>query len=285
VSAPSKRTLRLIGDELAGSWTLATISDLFEDEDITCGPPEADDGTSGQRRGLMARYMSGLDLGDPRDQAKLYGVINTVLEGIAARPGSEQWLTKLESSLRRDRIEVDSVTHTIAQSARSRLRDEALNALPDASAIREHLRRLDDNIDTDPRLAVSVAKDLVESTAKLVLRTRGVSWNERSADLPQLVAPAQASLGLSAAGVDASTEEAKALKTILGSLTNLTQGITELRNKVGVGHGRESVPTWVRPRHARLAAGAATVWCQLMLETLDDTTAPWRRDTAASGDA
>ena len=152
----------------------------------------------------------------------------------------------------------------------------ALNALPDAAVINEHLRRLSTNVDSDPRLAVSVAKDLVESTAKLVLQRRNVQYSSKD-DLPALVAQAQQSLRLHAAGVEA-TEEAKALKTILGSLARLTQGLTELRNQVGVGHGRESVPTWVRPRHARLAVGAATTWCNLMLETLGDPDAPWRAD-------
>jgi hypothetical protein len=153
----------------------------------------------------------------------------------------------------------------------------ALNALADAAVINEHLRRLMTSVDSDPRLAVSVAKDLVESTAKLVLRERGVQFSLKD-DLPALVAQAQQALRLHAAGVGDVTEEAKALKTILGSLARLTQGVTELRNQVGVGHGRESVPTWVRPRHARLAAGAATTWCNLMLETLGDPDAPWRSD-------
>jgi hypothetical protein len=151
----------------------------------------------------------------------------------------------------------------------------ALRALADAAAIHDHLRRLAANVDSDPRLAVSVAKDLVESTAKLVLRERGETYTGKE-DLPALVSRAQSSLGLHAAGVSASNEEAKALKTILGSLASLTQGVAELRNKVGTGHGRDSVPAWVRPRHARLAAGAASTWCNLMLETLGDPDAPWR---------
>ncbi len=154
--------------------------------------------------------------------------------------------------------------------------EPALNALSDAATIKEHLRRLDASVDSDPRLAVSVAKDLVESTAKLVLRARSFPYSGKE-DLPPLVARAQKALNLHAAGVAADNEEARALKTILGSLANLTQGVTELRNKVGVGHGRESVPAWVRPRHARLAAGAAATWCNLMLETLGDPEAPWRQ--------
>lgn len=163
----------------------------------------------------------------------------------------------------------------------SSVAEPALNALPNAGTIKEHLRRLDSSVDADPRLAVSVAKDLVESTAKLVLRERGFSYSAKE-DLPALVARAQKSLKLHAAGVEPDNEEARALKTILGSLTNLTQGVTELRNKVGVGHGRESVPAWVRPRHARLAAGAAVTWCNLMLETLGDPDAPWRLDPPAA---
>lgn len=122
---------------------------------------------------------------------------------------------------------------------------------------------------------MSVAKELVESTAKLVLRSRGVAYT-KSDDVPALVARAQESLGLNASGVDVAAPEAKALRRILQSLTSLTQRITELRNQVGTGHGRASVPTWVRPRHARLAAGASQTWCQLMLETLEDPDAPWR---------
>lgn len=150
-----------------------------------------------------------------------------------------------------------------------------LDALPDANAIHEHLRLLSRNVDSDPRLAVSVAKDLVESTAKLVLRERSAPATGKE-DLPVLVARAQEAIGLAASGVEGHSHETKALKTILGSLSRLAQGITELRNEVGVGHGKESIPTWVRPRHARLAAGAATTWCNLMPETLGDPDAPWR---------
>ena len=73
------------------------------------------------------------------------------------------------------------------------------------------------------------------------------------------------------------SEEDKSLRQVLQSLVSLTQGVTEIRNKVGVDHGAESVPTWVRPRHARLVVGAAQVWCTLMLETLADPGAPWRK--------
>jgi hypothetical protein len=33
-----------------------------------------------------------------------------------------------------------------------------------------------------------------------------------------------------------------------------------------------------RPWHARLAVSAATTWCNVMLDTLDDPDAPWRSE-------
>lgn len=272
----SERTLSLLGDELAGSWTLRTIDVLFDDADIAKGPESAGAEESSVRRALMRQYLATLNLDDPGDTRKLARVISDVLEEIRSRlPDSQKWYDRWLNYLRRDGFDLDSDGH-IRPKRRAHLTEEALSALTDASAIHDHLRRLGEHIDTDPRLAVSVAKDLVESTAKLVLRERQVSYSSGDT-VPQLVSRAQESLGLAARAAKGDTdEEVRALKAILGSLVNLAQGVTELRNKVGVGHGRESVPGWVRPRHARLAAGAAQVWCQLMLETLDDPAAPWR---------
>ena len=195
-----------------------------------------------------------------------------------AHEGYGSWAARREMVAEEDGTVLQRLYALQDDSGLGGLVEQALDALPDAAAIRDHLRRLRASIDTDPRLAVSVAKDLLESTAKLVLRERGVDYTTRDG-IPALVARAQEALNLSAAGVDTASDEAHALRTILGSLTRLTQGVTELRNQVGVGHGRESVPPWVRPRHARLAAGAATTWCNLLLETLADPDAPWRAST------
>jgi len=227
----------------------------FEEEGVRLGPPEAAANVSGQRRGLLAQYLSTLDLDGEDDVRRLYRVFNRVLATVADRgPDAEVWLGKLESALRRDGIAVDSATHQVVTGG-ARLSELALSALPDATAIREHLTRLDANVDADPRLAVSAAQDLVESTAKLILQERSVLYAPEDV-LPALVARAQEALGLSAAKVPSDNPEVKQLKTILGGLASLTKGLAELRNQVGVGHGREIVPTWVRPRHARLVSRA-----------------------------
>ena len=265
----SQRTLTLLGRELT-DWTVREIENLFNDEDIDRGPESAGDGESSVRRATMRQYLASLDLTSDQDTAKLGNVFTIVLQSIARRgqPGQE-WYANFVAYLRRDGFQVDIDEHRVLINA-SLLPETALSTLPDASAIRDHLHRLAGSIDADPRLAVSVSKDLVESTARLVLRDRGTPASEKD-DLPKLVSDAQRALSLDAASIEGSSaKETAALKKILGSLTAMTIGLTELRNKVGPGHGRESVPTWVQPRHARLASGAAQVWCQLVLETLEE---------------
>lgn len=272
----SNRTISYLGDVLAGWFVVRKIQILFDDAQVELGPAEAGAQESSVRRGLMRQYLATLDLDKPRDTAQLCDVMTNVLDELRHRlPESQQALDRLTAYVRRDGFTVQEGSGRV-MSGTALITDSVLSSLHDPSAVRDHLRRLGDTVDVDPRLAVSVAKDLVESTAKIVLTARRVPYSKGDG-VPQLVSRAQESLGLAAKGASGETpQEEKALRSILGSLVTLTQGVTELRNQVGLGHGRESVPTWVRPRHARLAAGAAQVWCQLMLETLDDSEAPWR---------
>ena len=57
--------------------------------------------------------------------------------------------------------------------------------------------------------------------------------------------------------------------------------VAELRNQYGTGHGQGRPRTGLGQRHAHLAVNAAFMWCQLMLDTLADPNAPWRKQAAA----
>jgi hypothetical protein len=46
-------------------------------------------------------------------------------------------------------------------------------------------------------------------------------------------------------------------------------GLAELRNKLGDAHGKTRVASRPQPRHARLAAGAATTVATFLVETLE----------------
>lgn len=275
----SKKVLRLLSDELTNT-ILREIDVLFENNDIPLGPPQPLDGDPGERRERMRRYLASIEFSSASDTARLTRVYSDLMQDIARRR-NEPWfdsayLERWVQTLRAEGFEVDETTWAVTDPtgpAAVSFTPEALAAVSESGVIHDHLARLGDAVDSDPRLALSTAKALIESTAKLVLTERGKTYT-KGAKVPALVTAAQESLGLSAKSV---SDENASLRQVLQSLVTLAQSVTEIRNQVGVDHGAESVPAWVRPRHARLVVGAAQVWCQLMLETLADPTAPWRR--------
>ena len=127
-----------------------------------------------------------------------------------------------------------------------------------------------------PALAVGSAKELIESTAKVVLAERGLTVSDK-ADLPELVRQAQQALGLHPSSAAPGPDSTEAVRRILGGVSTIAAGLAELRNRgYGTGHGTAGARIGLRPRHAHLAVNAAFTWCQLMLDTLADPEAPWR---------
>lgn len=280
------RVMRLLSEELTRT-PLRDIDALFDDRGVALGPPQPSENDESVRRERMRRYLASLDLAKPADAQRLVAVFSDVLQRvmqeIESHMRSDDGLpAKWTRILREDGFDVDEPTGVVRLRTPpgAQLTEHALNALTDVQSIQDHLRRLSGSVDSDPRLAVSTAKALIESTAKCVLTARGQSYT-RAAKVPALVSAAQESLGLAPKMV---SDEDPALRQTLQSLITLTQSVTELRNSVGIDHGAEDVPRWVRPRHARLVVGASQVWCQLMLETLDDPNAPWRHTGTRSRD-
>jgi Abortive infection C-terminus len=155
---------------------------------------------------------------------------------------------------------------------------EAIASLRNATAIREHLDRLQRSAHNDPPLAIGTAKELVESTAKTVLLETGEVVDDRES-LPSLVSRAQRALGLHPASARPGPDGTDAVKRILGGLMSITAGLGELRNRgYGTGHGPKGERVGLHPRHAHLAVNAAMTWCSIMLDTLADPAAPWRRE-------
>ncbi len=59
---------------------------------------------------------------------------------------------------------------------------------------------------------------------------------------------------------------------------SVATGVAELRNRgYGTGHGATGARVGLHARHAHLAVNAAITWCQLMLDTLADPNAAWRK--------
>lgn len=136
----------------------------------------------------------------------------------------------------------------------------------DANYILQQITRMEVAIEEDPALAIGTAKELVETCCKTILAEREVEI-EGSPDLPQLVKQTTKTLALTPENIPDKAKAVKTIRRLLSNLATITQGIAELRNRYGTGHGAVATRKGLQPRHAKLAVGAASTLAIFLLET------------------
>jgi hypothetical protein len=132
--------------------------------------------------------------------------------------------------------------------------------------LHRQIERLQDAVDSDPDLAIGTAKELVETTCKTILEERGVPFG-KSDDISKLVKDARKALRLVPENIPEAAKGAETIYKLLSNLGNIVQGITELRNLYGTGHGKPGKSKGLSPRHARLAVGSASTLVTFLFDT------------------
>lgn len=136
----------------------------------------------------------------------------------------------------------------------------------DPSYVAQQITRIEAAVINDPALAIGTAKELVETCCKTILVARGVSFS-KGADLPELVKLTAKELELTPDNIPDQAKAADTIKRLLSNLATITQGVAELRNHYGTGHGKAAGAKGLQPRHAKLAAGAASTLAVFLAET------------------
>ena len=145
---------------------------------------------------------------------------------------------------------------------------EAIRSLAssfDLPGLRVQIDRLAHAAEDDPSLAVGTAKEMVETICKTILEDRAVPAQNQ--DLPQLVRAVAKELALLPENIPDHAKGSDVIRRMLSNLNQVTQGIAELRNLYGTGHGRDGRFIGLKPRHAKLAVGAAATLGIFLLET------------------
>lgn len=231
-----------------------------------------DPGLSGERRTLVEQYYAGIGFGSSHDIDLLLSAYEELMLQMQGSDDSdESALSRKEDLLRR--MERDGYSY---QGGRfipqpSRRQQPLIDALRvyaaafDLEGLQSQIRRLTQAAENDPSLAVGTAKELVETICKTILETRGVSTNDR--ELPKLVRTTAKELALLPDAIPDKAKGYEVILRVLSSLNQVAQGMAELRNLYGTGHGRDGRVKGIQPRHARLAVGAATTLATFLLET------------------
>lgn len=136
----------------------------------------------------------------------------------------------------------------------------------DPGYIAQQITRMEAAVLNDPALAIGTAKELVETCCKTILETRNIPYLS-SADLPQLTKLAIKTLELAPSDIPERAKAAETIKRLLNNLATITQGIAELRNQYGTGHGKPAGSKGLTSRHAKLAVGAASTLAVFLAET------------------
>lgn len=143
----------------------------------------------------------------------------------------------------------------------------------DAKHLAQQITRIEKAIDADPALALGTAKELVETCCKTILRERGKPVSG-CPDMPALTKAVLKELRPVPESVPDQAKGCDIVKRLLNNLGCVCQCMAELRNLYGTGHRKDGNTDTIKPRHARLAVGAATTLATFLFEThaarLDD---------------
>lgn len=135
-----------------------------------------------------------------------------------------------------------------------------------SSYIEQQVTQMYASIDSNPTDAIGKAKELLESCAKTILKERGIQYSSR-ADFSELMKTALKELKLDRDSVPNDKKASGTIKNTLSCLSTIINGVNDLRNSYGTGHGKENDYTGLSSRHARLAVGLSSTATTFLWDT------------------
>lgn len=229
-------------------FVVKTLREIEVDFDTADVPLDADyaPSTSGARRSLVQQYYHAVDWAKWEDVRKILVVYQNVLAELDQRSQDsaglnveytkktfeslKKWIEKNGFEYRNGKLSpIDKTAllpevHTVASKF-------------DAPELHRQIDRMRDAVNDDPALAIGTAKELIETTCKTILSERGVAFDENW-DISQLMKETRKVLGLLPDDVPHSTKGVDTIRRLLSNLGTIAQGLGELRNLYGTGHGK-----------------------------------------------
>lgn len=256
--------------------TLREIATEFDNVDIDCDL-EFVPTLSGQRRTLVHQYYHSIDWTKWSDVRKFIQLYENVLNDLELKAENENygdWVTTALTSLTKW-IEKDGYQYSNGRLSPVSTEITDLSDLSgvvqqfDIPELEKQIKRARDAVNDDPGLAIGTAKELLETTCKTILSEHSIEYDENW-EITKLVKETRKQLGLVPESIPSASKGSDSIQRILSSLGSVAQGVAELRNLYGTGHGKHGRVIGVSPRHARLAVGSAATLASFLLETHQD---------------
>jgi Abortive infection C-terminus len=265
----SKKTRNEFREHFTHWYTVREIEREFDAADIYAAEDFQPTGSS-VRRNQVDLHLHRVDFTKPAEARKVLKVYEAVLTKLeleattharSLRDGLLKWL-RLDGYEVKDGKLMATPTAGIVHLADI----EAAASQRDVPELRQQIDRLRAAVDADPSLAIGTAKEMIETVCKEILTDLGVAFAD-DADIPALIKSVRTQLRLLPTDVPKEAKGSETIRTLLGNLGHVAQGLGELRNLYGSGHGRSGKAKGLTARHARLAVGTATTLAMFLLET------------------
>lgn len=235
----SKKTRNEFREFFVGK-TIREIQSEFDAVNISCDlnyVPEV----VGQRRFLVEQYYHSIDWANPADVLKIQNLYETTLVDLEdlAENGAEwanPYFRQLKKWVERDGFVFESGKLKRLSSYGSLHEIAKFAGNFDIPQLKIQIQRINSSIDEDPSLAIGTAKELVETVCKTILSDRKIAFTD-DMDVGLLVKLARKELDIIPESISDSIKGADIIKRLLSNLGNVAQGLAELRNLYGTGHG------------------------------------------------
>ena len=264
----SARTRRAFQESYVGFSVLREIEADFSDAGVAYSDLPESHMVSGQRRSLVEGYYLAIDWSSRTDVRRVLDAYECHLFRLNQDHAGS---AKEEAERLVENLEADGLCYRVRKIVLPQpdILDEDIvdtTLTVDVSQLRINITRIRNTVEVDPALAIGASKELVEACCKAVLVEMGETLDQ-SDDIPKLIKRAAGALDLLPEEVPERRRGIAAIRRVLGSLGNIVQGMAELRNEYGSGHGRGPGRSNLLPRHARLCAGAASTLSFFLMET------------------
>ncbi len=113
---------------------------------------------------------------------------------------------------------------------------EKITELLTQEYVSKQVRLMNQSIETNPHLALGISKELIETCCKHILNVAGIEISKEW-DVSKLVKETNKQIDLMPFEVENIELARSSIGKILGGFSTIAQGITELRNSYGTGHG------------------------------------------------
>lgn len=136
----------------------------------------------------------------------------------------------------------------------------------DSEYIDIQIKMMIEAVNSNPYDAIGKAKELLESCCKTILNEEDKEVN-KDWKVSKLMKETCKILELTPEDIEETKKASVTIKKVLGSLSAITQGISELRNSYGSGHGKLDQFKGLSPRHANLSVGASVLITRFLWDT------------------